>query len=164
MTTAARLGAMTDSADPGASEERSDAIRSLEAEFGELIARMRHLISENAQRLSPGLLPGGYKTFTTIVRRGGITLSALAEVLLADKGQMSRTVRDLEQRGLVQRTPDPEDGRSQLISATEFGLERLAAARAPQEGHLTAALDEWSVDDIRTFSRMLHALTAGVRP
>lgn len=159
-----RLGGMTEPADAGVPEERADAIRSLEAEFGELIARMRHMMSENAQRVSPGLLPAGYKTFTTIVRRGGITSSVLADVLLADKGQISRTVRDLEQRGLVRRAPDPEDGRSQLISATEFGLERLAAARAPQESQLTAALDEWSVDEIRTFSRMLHALTAGVRP
>jgi DNA-binding MarR family transcriptional regulator len=110
------------------------------------------------------MLPGAYKVFTTIVRRERITLSALAETLMADKGQISRTVRELEQLGLVQRTPDPADGRSSLLSPTAFGLDRLAEARAPQETTLVDALEEWSLDDIRNLTRLLHALTAGESP
>ena len=80
-------------------------------EFGELINRMRRRRSPTTpQRVSPGMLPGAYKVFTTIVRRESVTLSALAESLMADKGQISRTVRELEDLGLVTRTPDP-DGR-----------------------------------------------------
>lgn len=145
-------------------EARTEAVRALEAEFGELINRFRRIILENANRVSPGMLPGAYKVFTTIVRRESITLSALAETLMSDKGQISRTVRELEQLGLVQRTPDPDDGRSSLLSATPEGLERLAAARAPQESTLVDALEEWPVDDIRNLTRLLHALTAGESP
>lgn len=143
---------------------RTEAVRALEAEFGELINRFRRILMENANRVSPGMLPGAYKVFTTIVRREGITLSVLAETLMADKGQISRTVRELEQLGLVQRTPDPDDGRSSLLSPTEFGLERLAEARAPQEHALVDALDEWPVDEILSLTRLLHALTAGEIP
>ena len=145
-------------------EARTEAVRALEAEFGELINRFRRVISENANRVSPGMLPGAYKVFTTIVRRESITLSALAESLMADKGQISRTVRELEQLGLIERTPDPEDGRSSLLSPTPEGLERLAQARAPQERTLVDALEEWPIDDIRNLSRLLHALTAGESP
>jgi DNA-binding MarR family transcriptional regulator len=145
-------------------EARTEAVRALEAEFGELINRFRRVISENASRVSPGMLPGAYKVFTTIVRRESITLSALAESLMADKGQISRTVRELEQLGLIRRTPDPDDGRSSLLSPTAEGLTRLAEARAPQERSLVAALEEWDLDDIRNLSRLLHALTAGVTP
>ena len=145
-------------------EARTDAVRALEAEFGELINRFRRIISENANRVSPGMLPGAYKVFTTIVRRESITLSALAESLMADKGQISRTVRELEQLGLIQRTPDPADGRSSLLSPTADGLERLALARAPQERTLVDALEDWPIDDIRNLSRLLHALTAGESP
>jgi DNA-binding MarR family transcriptional regulator len=143
---------------------RTDAVRALEAEFGELINRFRRIILENANRVSPGMLPGAYKVFTTIVRREGITLSALAETLMSDKGQISRTVRELEQLGLVQRTPDPADGRSSLLSPTPEGLERLAAARAPQEGILVDALEEWPLADIHNLTRLLHALTTGATP
>ncbi|MHC3000240.1 MarR family winged helix-turn-helix transcriptional regulator [Microbacterium sp. HJ5] len=145
-------------------EARTEAVRALEAEFGELINRFRRILSENANRVSPGMLPGAYKVFTTIVRRESVTLSALAESLMADKGQISRTVRELEQLGLVERTPDPDDGRSSLLSPTAEGLARLAAARAPQERTLVDALEEWPLDDIRNLSRLLHALTAGESP
>lgn len=143
---------------------RADAVRALESEFSDLINRIRRLIAENAERMSPGLLPGAYKTFTTIVRREQITLSALAEALMADKGQVSRTVRDLESLGFVVRTPDPEDGRSSLLSPTPLGLERLAAARAPQQSTLLTALEGWSVTDIEELARLLRALSAGEAP
>ncbi|MBU4464656.1 MAG: MarR family winged helix-turn-helix transcriptional regulator [Actinobacteria bacterium] len=143
---------------------RTDAVRALEAEFSELINQFRRVITENAHRVSPGMLPGAYKVFTTIVHRGSVTQSALVGILLADKGQISRTVRELEDLGLVMRTPDPADGRSSLLSPTPLGFERLSAAREPQESTLLNALSEWEVDDIVSLSRLLHALTAGVTP
>jgi len=143
---------------------RTDAVRALESEFGELISRMRRVLADNAQRVSPGMLPGAYKVFTTIVRRESVTLSSLAESLMADKGQISRTVRELEELGLVTRTPDPADGRSSLLSPTPTGLERLAAARAPQESVLLNTLEGWSVEQISDLTRLLHALTAGETP
>lgn len=140
--------------------ERTSAVRALEIEFGELFTHVRRLFAENAERLSPGLLPGTYKAFTTIVRRESITLSALAEALHADKGQMSRAVRELEELGLIARTPDPADGRSHLLSATADGVARLQAVRAPSANSLSTALDTWELDDIRELTRLLHALSA----
>lgn len=145
-------------------DARTDAVRALESEFSELITRMRRVIADNANRVSPGMLPGAYKVFTTIVRRESVTLSALAETLVADKGQISRTVRELEDLGLVERTPDPTDGRSSLLSPTPLGLERLALARAPQEGLLMETLQSWPLEQIRDLTRLLHALTAGELP
>ena len=145
-------------------EARTDAVRALEAEFGELLNRVRRLISETAARVSPGMLPGAYKVFTTIVRRESIAQSALVEALMADKGQISRTVRELENLGLIQRAADPADGRSSLLSPTPLGLERLAAAREPQEGTLMVALEQWELTDIHNLTRLLHALTAGITP
>jgi len=145
-------------------EERAEAVRALESEFSELITRVRRVIAENANRVRPGMLPGAYKVFTTIVRRESVTLSALADSLMADKGQISRTVRELEDLGLVSRTPDPSDGRSSLLSPTPLGLERLALARAPQEGILMESLESWPVEQIRDLTRLLHALTSGEMP
>ncbi|MDN8549014.1 MarR family transcriptional regulator [Microbacterium sp. NM3R9] len=145
-------------------DERTTAVRALETEFGELFTHVRRLFTENANRLSPGLMPGSYKVFTTIARRGESTLSALAEALHSDKGQISRAVRELEELGLVRRTPDPADGRSSLLSPTPDGLERLRAVRAPRENSLLAALESWQVDDIRELTRLLHALSAAEAP
>jgi DNA-binding MarR family transcriptional regulator len=147
-----------------AREVRAEAVRTLEAEFGELITQFRRVILENAHRLSPGMLPGAYKVFTTIVRREHVTISALAEMLMADKGQISRTVRELENLGLVVRTPDPSDGRSSILAPTPEGLERLAAARNPRESALADTLESWHIADIERLSDLLHALTSGTTP
>lgn len=141
-----------------ASRSRTDSVRELEAEFGELITRFQRVISELADRVSPGLLPGGYKVLTTIARREGVTLSALADHMMMDKGQLSRTIRELEARGLVSRTADPADGRSSLLSPTPEGLARLEAARAPQQGLLLDAIEHWPLDDIHALTRLLRAL------
>lgn len=147
-----------------AREVRAEAVRTLEAEFSELITQFRRVILENAHRLSPGMLPGAYKVFTTIVRREHMTISALAEMLMADKGQISRTVRELENLGLVVRTPDPTDGRSSILAATPEGLERLAAARNPRESALADSLESWDVADIERLAHLLRALTSGTAP
>lgn len=145
-------------------EARAAAVRALEAEFSELITHFRRLIMENANRVSPGMLPGAYKTLTTIARCEQVTSSTLAERMLMDKGQVSRAVRELEDLGLVERSPDPQDGRSSLLRLTDVGTERLAAARLPQEGMLLQTLQDWSIADIGNLSRLLHALAAGVSP
>lgn len=150
--------------DDHADLERQDAVRELEAEFGEISVRMRQIMASRADRLSPGMLPGAYKLFTTIVKHGPITPSTIAELLVADKGQVSRTVRELEEAGLVERTADPADGRSTRISATAEGVERLTSARAADPHALHDRLSEWDVSDIRTLTRLLRAATQGGRP
>lgn len=145
-------------------EARAEAVRALEAEFAELITHFRRVITENANRVSPGLLPGAYKIFTTIARCDRVTVSMLAERMLMDKGQVSRMVRELEELSLIERSADPSDGRSHLLQLTPLGAERLAAARFPQEGLLLQTLAEWSLADIGNLTRLLHALGSGVTP
>ena len=141
-----------------------DAVRELEAEFGELSGRMRQVMAARADRVHPGMLPGTYKVFTTIVKHGPITPSALAETLVTDKGQVSRAVRELEAAGLVERAADPADGRSTRLTATHSGIERLAAARSADPHALHDRLAAWDVSDIRTLTRLLRAASTGEVP
>jgi DNA-binding MarR family transcriptional regulator len=110
------------------------------------------------------MLPGTYKVFTTIVKHGPISPSTLAETLFADKGQVSRTVRELEEAGLIDRTADPADGRSTRLTATPEGIERLVAARSADPDELHDRLADWNVSDIRTLTRLLRAATTGTVP
>jgi DNA-binding MarR family transcriptional regulator len=56
------------------------------------------------------------------------TLRALAELLVADPPYVTLIVDDLEERGLAQRIPHPEDRRAKLVQLTAAG--RASAARA----------------------------------
>lgn len=85
------------------------------------------------------------------------TLRALAEQLGADPPYVTLIVDDLEQRGLVQRTPHPDDRRAKLVQLTDAG--RGAAARAaeildePPEG-----LRDASPEDLAALLRVLERL------
>ncbi|GGH36662.1 MarR family winged helix-turn-helix transcriptional regulator [Microbacterium album] len=149
---------------PAAGSEREQAVRAVEAEFSELLTQFRHVILRIAQRVSPGMLPGSYKVFTTIVRHGPLTASTMAERLLIDKGQLSRMVRELEELGLVARAPDPSDGRAHLLEATDEGRRRLEAARAGGENSLAQVLEAWPLEDVQRLSELLHALVTGEPP
>lgn len=57
-----------------------------------------------------------------------LTLRALAAELSADPPYVTLMIDDLEQRGLVERNPHPEDRRAKLVSLTPAGGQAAAKA------------------------------------
>ena len=58
--------------------------------------------------------------FIHLVRHNpGITQTAVREALQIDKGAAARRAASLEHKGYLVRKPNPQDGRSQLLFATE---------------------------------------------
>jgi len=85
------------------------------------------------------------------------TLRALAERLAADPPYVTLMVDDLEERGLVQRMPHPEDRRAKLVKLTAAG--RAAAARADAIlDEPPGALREVSAEDLAVMLRVLERL------
>ena len=146
------------------SRARTAAVRALEAEFSGLVGQIQQLVAETATRIAPGMMPGEYKVFTAIVRAGSITATTLAEQLMMDKSQLSRTVHGLLDGGLIARSPNPADARVSVLSPTPDGLARLEAARHPHHHTLADALNDWEIADIHRLSELLHALSTGTTP
>jgi len=77
-----------------------------------------------------------------------LAVNELARRTRVDKGWISRSLRGLEQRGLVQRTIHPTDSRATLASLTAEG-DQLVRAFAPvaqaRNQRLLAGLDEAEV-------------------
>jgi DNA-binding MarR family transcriptional regulator len=85
------------------------------------------------------------------------TLRALAERLAADPPYVTLIVDDLEERGLVQRMPHPEDRRAKLVELTPAG--RVAAARADAIlDEPPAALRDVPAEDLAALLRVLERL------
>ena len=59
----------------------------------------------------------------------GTRLTDLAERAFMTKQSVGEVVSDLEQRGYVERVPDPSDGRAKIIRLTERGQEAMAIGR-----------------------------------
>src|SRR6185437_10263516 len=75
-----------------------------------------------------GLSHGQLSALSTIVRRGPLRPSEIAAIEVAAAPTITRIVAELEARGLVERAPDPEDGRSLFVSGTEAGKALLDEA------------------------------------
>lgn len=151
-------------ASAAATDPRQAAVRGLEGAFGELMTEIRRLYAQTAEAVSPGMLPGTFKVLSLIQRCGSTTVSGLAERMTADKGQVSRSVSELEDLGLVERVADEADGRIKLISLTAEGQRRLEHARLPHEGRLTGVLADWPIESIENLTDLLHALARGETP
>ena len=78
----------------------------------------------------------------------GLAVNELGRRTRVDKGWISRSLRGLERRGLVQRTAHPTDSRASLVSLTDEGGElvgRFAPVAEARNRRLLAGLDEAEV-------------------
>jgi DNA-binding MarR family transcriptional regulator len=100
--------------------------------LGQLTRRLR---AENTIPLSQGIVLG------RLEQEGPGTTSSLAAAERVRPQSMSQTVAELGAAGLVERTPDPTDGRRILIEITERGRATLAEDRARREGWLASAIE-----------------------
>jgi DNA-binding MarR family transcriptional regulator len=84
--------------------------------------------------------------------KGGVsTVSALAAVEKVRPQSMASTVEALERAGLLTRSPDPKDGRRQIIDLTPDGWERIQGQKEAGAAWLEEALaTRLSPDELRT--------------
>jgi len=106
-----------------------------------------------AERGDHGLTLTQLACLATLHRHGEMTPSDLAAHEKVQPPSMTRTVNGLAERGLVQRTPDPNDGRQVVVSLTEAGADLLATDRAQREQWLTQRLADLSADERETLAR-----------
>ena len=136
-------------------ESRADSIRRLEQEVGVLIRRVRRVIGERARAVHESLQPASYLMLGHVAENGPIRASAVAEVFDIDKGAISRQVQHLIDLGLVERTPDPDDGRATLLSVTAEGARRMQDVAAHRRKWLEEQLGDWSEAQLDGFVREL---------
>jgi DNA-binding MarR family transcriptional regulator len=82
-----------------------------------------------------------------------LTPSELAEIERVKRPTATRTLRALEQAGLVARTPDPEDGRSALIGITAAGRDRLRRLRSRKNAYLARRMRDLPANDVVALER-----------
>lgn len=66
---------------------------------------------------------------TAYIKAEGSRLTELASQARMTLAAMSELVDDLQRLGIVERRPDPSDGRAKLICLTETGWEAMRTAR-----------------------------------
>jgi DNA-binding MarR family transcriptional regulator len=101
---------------------RAESLAAIEGEVGVLIRRVRRVIRERARAVHEDLQPASYLLLAHLAELGPTRSSVVVETFDVDKGAISRQVQQLVDLGLVERSPDPADGRAMLISVTPDAL------------------------------------------
>ena len=123
----------------------------------DLAVRLRLAIARTARRLRQEaggeLSPSQTTALATIDRHGPLTPSELALRERIQRPTVTRIVARLEEAGLVQRTRDPQDGRSSLVALTPAGRALLARGRTRKDAYLARRLRELDGEERATLQR-----------
>ena len=104
------------------------------------------------------LSPHQARALKVVCEHDGVRLSDLAEALRIAPRSATEVADGLQERGLVERTPDPGDRRAVLLRPTDAGRRiraEIDAARAADSSELFARL---SPADRTTLARILRTL------
>ncbi|MFZ6990568.1 MarR family winged helix-turn-helix transcriptional regulator [Curtobacterium sp. RRHDQ66] len=84
---------------------------------------------------------GQFEVLGFLARDGAYSIAALARLRRVRHQTMRVTVADLEDQGLVARTPDPTDARGVLVALTDTGREAIASSRVRRSTRILAAAE-----------------------
>ena len=140
--------------DPAAHE----AFVRLEREIGLLLRRSRAISARLAGELHRDLDGAAYGLLALLQDTGPLRATELVNRLGLDKSTVSRQVATLVDLGLVDRAPDPDDGRAQVLTPSAEGSTRLARIREARRARWEADLSDWPDDDIVVLGELLGRL------
>ena len=128
----------------------------------EAAARLRLAATRLARRLrqhsESGLTPSQHAALATIERCGSLTLGRLAEAERVSAPTITRVVALLEEQALVERRPDPADGRATLVQLTDDGQTLLTTVRRQRTAWLADRLDSLDEGQVRRLVDALQVL------
>ena len=138
-----------------ATEGDDEAFDALEQELATLLRRARAMSAEMGRDVHPDLDPEAYGLLAGIHDHSRARASELAGHFGLGKATVSRQLKVLADLGLVEREPDPGDGRAHVLVITEEGRRRMETTRLARRRRWHAVLGRWPVDDIRLLADML---------
>ncbi|MFF9347112.1 MarR family winged helix-turn-helix transcriptional regulator [Streptomyces sp. NPDC014734] len=112
-----------------------------------VISRLRRRILNAAG--AEDITLGQASVLTRLSRRQGVTASELAASEGVRHQSMTATVAALTALGLVERRPDPDDGRRLLIALTAEGHRRVEEGRQARQEWLAGELQEKCTEEER---------------
>lgn len=110
-----------------------------------------------------GLDASGFDVLVTLRRNGPpylLSASAVADATMVARSSTTSRIDRLEEAGLVERVPDPDDGRGVDVRLTPAGLaliDRAMAAHVANEARLLAALPAGAAERLAGDLRSLLA-------
>ena len=107
--------------------------------------------------------PSTFPLAKQLMCHDGMRLSDLAAKVELDASTVSRQIKQLEDKGIVERTPDPDDGRASLIRITPNGHQVMQAGFRRRFDRIKSVLEPWSERDRDRLQELLTRLASDLR-
>ena len=95
-------------------------------------------------------------------KHNGLTQQQIAQMLGIRPQSASEAVSNLEEQGLVEKSPNPQDKRSYLLHITPEGLERQAEIRVRRQENANRILAPLTKEEKDTLQVLLHKVVASL--
>jgi len=99
--------------------------------------------------------PGGGIVLMTLADTKQISLNELTKRVARDKSQMTRMMRSLENKGLIERDVSPNDGRVSLVRLTPKGVKTVDEITAAVADVIAGILDPLSAREQQQLKSLL---------
>lgn len=129
----------------------------VQASLGYRVAHLSRGMAHSLRaRIEPlGVVPGQYPPLLALYERDGLTQAELCAIAGVEQPTMANTLARMQRDGLVQRVPDPVDGRrSRVLLSDRARALRDQLADAARNGNAAATR---GLDD-RQLAAFLHTL------
>ncbi|WP_430460269.1 MarR family winged helix-turn-helix transcriptional regulator [Thalassolituus sp. LLYu03] len=133
-------------------------IVALEYELATLARTMEAL---NRRRNYP--LERAHYLLLLVLRDGPASIGTLAVRLLLDNSTVTRQVDAMQKKQLIEKIPNPDDGRSQLVVSSALGRSLVDDMQQVRVDRLTHTLADWSAAEqqqLQTLTRRLSEALA----
>lgn len=124
-----------------------------------MLMRLGEATRRSAPRPHRALDRAAYVILRFLQEAGPQNVSAVAIRLNLDGSTVTRQVGALHRDGLVVRTPDPLDGRGNVVAASEQGLAEVDAVSKARRDLYDEVLRGWSAPERRQLACALERLT-----
>ena len=134
----------------------------LAAELGHGISQLVRMAGRARSQMSAGE-SAEWSTFVVLaplMECGPQRSSALAEMVHLDPSRVSRMISHSIDRGLVDRRPDPADGRAAILHVTADGKRVFEQLSRRRDEYFASVVAHWSERDRRTLAALISRLAS----
>ena len=117
---------------------------------------VQKMYNEQAAKFNSTMVMGF--TLLSIDPKTGTPSTSLGPKMGIEPTSLSRTLKNLEEKGLILRKKNPNDGRSVLVVLTNDGLEMRNVSKEVVLGFHEAVEERISKEELSTFFDVLHKI------
>jgi DNA-binding MarR family transcriptional regulator len=154
------------SMEPGRAQEsaRGRASSEIEGALVDLIRVSKTWTKSLAARFGSDLSPLSFAMLRYVLGHSPVRSSDVASSFGLDKATVSRAIKVLRDKGLLETAPDPHDGRASVLVPTELARRDFDRYREETRQQYRTVLDDWSNDELEQLAGLLRRLATELTP